>query len=112
MTLTPHKPLGKRTTRGVVWSFLREGVTELLVFPLSMMLARILTPREFGIAAAAGFFTLLAGKLSEMGFNAALVRAKEIREDHLSTVFVVNLVVGVVTFAVLTAGAPLVARRP
>jgi O-antigen/teichoic acid export membrane protein len=105
-----EKPLGKRTTKGVAWSFLREGVTELLVFPLSMLLARVLTPREFGIAAAAGFFTLLAGKLSELGFNAALVRAREVREEHYSTVFVVNLIVGVITFAGLTAGAPLVAR--
>ena len=107
--LKPEKPLGKRTTQGVAWSFLREGVTELLIFPLSMLLARVLTPREFGIAAAAGFFTLLAARLSELGFNAAIVRAKEIRAEHLSTVFVVNLVVGIVTFTVLTVAAPLVA---
>ena len=42
-----------------------------------MVLARLLTPEEFGIAAAAGFFTLLAGRLSELGFNAAIVRSKD-----------------------------------
>lgn len=79
------------------------------MFPASMVLARLLTPQEFGIAAAAGFFTLLASRLSELGFNAALVRAKVVLPVHLSTVFVVNVVVGCVMFAVLTASAPLVA---
>ncbi len=75
-----------------------------------MILARLLTPREFGIAAAAGFFTLLAGRLSALGFNAALVRAKVVLPTHLSTVFIVNLAVGVLTFSVLTAITPFVAR--
>ena len=112
MTTAPQaeKPLGRKTTRGVAWSFLREGVTEILVFPLSMVLARILTPREFGIAAAASFFVLLAGKLSELGFNVALVRAKTLEPIHLSTVFLVNLVIGIVTFLVLTGLAPIVAQ--
>lgn len=106
----PTGALGKKAKRGVAWSFLREGVTEILVFPSSMILARLLTPEEFGIAAAAGFFTLLAGRLSELGFNAALVRSKVLRREHLSTVFVVNVAVGAITFAVVTAIAPLVAR--
>src|SRR5262245_53543040 len=75
-----------------------------------MLLARLLTPTEFGIAAAAGFFTLLAGKISELGFNAAIVRSKVVEEVHLSTVFVINLVVGVVTFGLLTLAAPAIGR--
>lgn len=104
------KALGKRATAGVAWSFLREGVSEILLFPASMLLARLLTPEEFGIAAAAGFFTLLANRLSELGFNAAIMRAKEIRPIHLSTVFAVNLALGVTTFAVLSALGPVVGR--
>lgn len=105
----PPKALGKKAKRGVAWSFLREGGNELLVFPASMVLARLLTPEEFGIATAAGFFTLLAGQLSALGLNAAIVRIKVVREEHLSTVFAVNVLVGLLTFGVLTASAPLVA---
>jgi PST family polysaccharide transporter len=108
--ITSNKPLGKKTKRGVLWSFLNEGVTEILFFPASMIVARILTPREFGVAAAASFFTLLAARLSELGFNAALIRTKELKEEHLSTVFIVNLVVGALTFGVLVALSPLVSR--
>jgi O-antigen/teichoic acid export membrane protein len=106
--IASHKSLGKKTKRGVAWSFLNEGVTELLFFPASMLVARLLTPREFGIAAAAGFFTLLAGRLSELGFNAALIRTKELKEEQISTVFVVNLFMGALTFAAVVAIAPLV----
>lgn len=108
-TNNTHTPLGKKTTQGVAWSFVRSGGQELLLFPGSMILARLLTPKEFGIAAAAGFFTVLAGRLSDLGFNAALVRSKVVLPIHLSTVFVVNVVVGIVSFLVLTALAPVVA---
>ena len=104
-----HKPLGRQARRGVAWSFLNEGVTELLLFPSSMLVARLLTPHEFGIAAAAGFFSLLAGRLSELGFNAALIRTRNLRPEHLSTAFVVNLGMGAATFAALVAVAPWVA---
>jgi teichuronic acid exporter len=109
------KSLGKTAKQGVAWSFLREGVTEIVVFPASMVLARLLTPREFGIAVAALFFVQLSSKLSELGFNAAIVRAKVVEPIHLSSVFVVNLAVGVITFAALVAAAPAVAafyRQP
>lgn len=104
----PSVALGKKATAGVAWSFLREGVAEVLVFPASMVLARMLTPEEFGIAAAANFFTMLAARLSELGFNAAIVRSKEVKPIHLSTVFAVNLAMGGLTCLALSLAAPLV----
>ncbi|MGQ0734896.1 MAG: lipopolysaccharide biosynthesis protein [Acidobacteriota bacterium] len=105
----PAKGLGGKAKRGVAWSFLREGVTEFLVFPASMVMARLLTPQEFGIAAAANFFILMAERLSVLGLNAALIRAKVLSPAHLSSVFVVNLAAGAVMFATLAGTAPLVA---
>jgi len=104
------KRLGQKTRRGAAWSFLQEGVTELFVFPSSMILSRLLTPREFGIAAAASFFTLLASRLAELGFGTAVFRLKEVRREHYSTVFVLNLAVGILTFGVLILISPLVSR--
>ncbi len=104
-----HKSLGKVAKRGVAWSFARESATEIILFPASMVIARLLSPAEFGIAAAAMFFAGLAMRLGELGFNAALVRAKVVEDVHLSTVFFLNLVVGVFMFGVLTVAAPLVA---
>jgi len=107
---TEHpKPLGQVAKRGVAWSFVREGVTEVVLFPASMVVARLLSPTEFGIAAAGMFFAQLAMKLSELGFNAAIVRAKAIDDTHLSTVFTINLLVGLAMFVGLTAVAPWIA---
>jgi PST family polysaccharide transporter len=111
--VTPDRPasksLGKRARRGVAWSFLREGVTEVLLFPASMVMARLLTPEEFGVSAAALFFIQLAARLGDMGFNAALVRSKLVTEAHLSSVFVVHLCFGALACGTLVAAAPLVA---
>ena len=104
-----NKSLGKVARRGVAWSFVREGVTEVILFPTSMVLARLLTPSEFGIAVAATFFLTMSSRLSGLGFSAALVRAKVVEPIHLSTVFTISLALGVVKFVALSAAAPLVA---
>jgi O-antigen/teichoic acid export membrane protein len=106
--IDPSKALGKRAQKGVAWSFMREGVSELLLFPMSMVLGRLLSPLEFGVAAAAAFFIQLAQRLSELGFNAVLVRSKEVKPIHLSTVFCVQIVLGALMYAVMVASAPFI----
>jgi O-antigen/teichoic acid export membrane protein len=107
----PAKPqrYGKLAKKNVVWSFLREGAVSLIVFPTSMILARLLTPAEFGTAAIAYFFLALGAKLGQVGLNASLVRMKEIQPEHTSTAFVVNLGLGACLWIVLTLLAPLLA---
>jgi PST family polysaccharide transporter len=96
---------GKKAKVGAVWSLTRQGVNELVHIPTSFIMARLLTPQEFGISAAATFFLMLANRLSQLGFNTALVRQKELRPEHASSVFLVNLAVGVFAWAVLTLSA-------
>ena len=71
-----------------------------------MILARVLTPAEFGISMAALFFIQLSARLSDLGLNAALVRARVVTPLHLSSVFVVSLGVGFLSFLALLAIAP------
>lgn len=99
---------GKTAKRGALWSVVRQGGHELIAVPTSMIMARLLSPQDFGIAAAASFFILLATRLTQFGFNAAVVRIREVRSDHLSSVFVVNLVMGTLTYLLLFASAPLI----
>ena len=97
------KHYGKLAKVGVIWGFLRLGGNSLLILPSSMVLARLLSPTEAGIAAAATFFVQLCARLTQFGFGASLVRAKQITSAHLSTVFFINLAIGVVAWASLTA---------
>jgi PST family polysaccharide transporter len=89
-----------------LWSILRQAGHEVIAVPTSIIMARLLTPEDFGIAAAATFFIVLSARLTQLGFNAAIVRIKELRSDHTSSVFVVNLVLGVLTYLTLLAAAP------
>jgi PST family polysaccharide transporter len=95
---------------GAAWSIVRQGGHELIAVPMSMVMARLLSPQEFGVAVAASFFVLLAARLTQLGFNAALVRIKDLREEHVSSVLVANLAVGAVSYAALFAAAPAIGR--
>jgi PST family polysaccharide transporter len=91
---------------GVFWSYLRQGFAWLLQIPTAIILARLLTPEEFGVAAAASFFVMLSARLTRAGLNTAVIRIKTLRPDHLSTAFVFNVVTSAALCAVLAIGAP------
>jgi O-antigen/teichoic acid export membrane protein len=103
-----RKSYGKVTKRGVVWSFFREGISEIIATPTAMIMARLLTPFDFGVAASAGFFLSLAARLTNFGFNQALVRIRDLRPEHCSTAFVVILTMGVAAYTALVWSAALV----
>lgn len=97
---------GRTAKVGAVWTLIRRGGQELIAIPTSFVMARLLVPEEFGIAAASSFFILLATRLTQFGFNAAIVRVKDLRPDHTSSVFVVNLVLGALMYLAIFLSAP------
>ena len=105
-----RKAYGRTAKVGALTSVLRQGGNELIGIPHSMIMARLLSPYDFGVAAASGFFILLASRVTQFGFAGALVRVKELRPEHASSVYLVNQAIGIVTFATLFACAPLVGQ--
>lgn len=105
----PGKKYGKLAKQGVVWSFFREGVSELITTPTAMIMARLLTPFDFGVAASAAFFMTLAMRLTNFGFNQALVRIKVLKPEHGAAVFVVSLLLGVSAYTALYATSGMIA---
>ena len=104
------KSYGKTAKLGAIWSVVRSLSKQLIAIPTSMIMARLLSPEEFGVAAAAGFFMLMASRSTELGLNTALVREKNLKPVHNSSVFVVSVVLGVVSWLTLTLAAPAVGR--
>jgi teichuronic acid exporter len=98
------------TKSGFIWSVLARGFNEIVSIPTSMVLARMLSPQDFGIAAAAGFFVQLSNRLTNFGFNTALIQIKDLTEGHTSTVFFVNVVMGLGVWAVLVLTSPLLGQ--
>jgi PST family polysaccharide transporter len=90
----------------LLWAFLREATNSVIVLPTSIILARLLSPGEFGIAAIAYVFLALGARLTQFGLNASLIRLKDLRPEHSSTVFVASVALGVIAWGALTALAP------
>jgi teichuronic acid exporter len=104
--LKAHRSFGRLARKSVMWAYLRTGIYGIVAIPTTILLARMLSPADFGIAAAAMFFGQLAKKLSSGGLGLALVRVKDLRADHISSVFVISVVTSVAGALALVGAAP------
>ena len=99
----------QKALSATLWSgadiFLRQG----LQFVVSIILARLLSPEEFGIIALLYLFTGLASIFVDSGFSAALIQKQDITHDDESTVFWFNLAMGALTGVILVLLGPAIA---
>lgn len=86
--------LKEKTLKGFAWSGFGQGGNELLRFALMILLARSLSPENFGLMTMLTVFTGFALLMSELGLGGALIQYRGVSEEHLSSVFWVNLGVG------------------
>lgn len=104
--MTGQREYGKLAKVGVVWGFVMQTGSSLVLLPTAMILARLLSPEEAGIAAAATFFTQLCARLTQFGLGVALGRVSDLRPAHVSATFVGSLALGATGWALLTVLAP------
>ncbi len=101
--------LKEKTAKGVEWGFIDNlGGTGILAV-VNLVLARLLTPQEFGIVGMTSIFITLSTSLVDSGFTGALTRKKTVDEKDLNTVFYFNLLTSLVLYAVLFFEAPAIA---
>lgn len=86
--------LAARTIRGVLWSGVGQFGIQALGFLVSVVLARLLTPREYGLATAASLITGFLASMGASGLTAALVQRADVAEEDLATSFWAGLAVG------------------
>ncbi|NOT26804.1 MAG: lipopolysaccharide biosynthesis protein [Acidobacteria bacterium] len=106
----PQRSFGKTAKLSAVWDIGGRVAQQGFLFVVSIFIARLLTPADFGITAAARFFVTLATRITQLGLNVSLIRMKEIKPEHASSVFVVNLVMGVLAFFTLYLASPTIGR--
>jgi len=83
--------------------------TQLSQFIAGLILARILSPEEFGLVGMITVFVSISQSLSDGGFGDALIRKKDASEADYSTAFYFNLIASAVIFTLLWVTAPAVA---
>ena len=81
---------------------MRQGVQ----FAVTIVLARILAPEDFGLIAMLGLFIGIAGIFIDSGFSSALIQRQNVTHADESTVFFFNLGMGALTATLLCAAAP------
>ena len=101
--------LKKKTVKGVAWTSLNQFLNMGLGFVIGIILARLLSPSDYGLLAMIGVFNAIAFSFLDSGFANALVRKPNLTEDDNTTAFYFNLMAGVILFGVLWLIAPWVA---
>lgn len=101
--------LRQEAISGIGWTGTSRIGRQVLSFAIIVVLARLLTPQDFGLAGMIVVFTGFAGLFSEAGFGAALIQRKEIEERHLSSVFWLNIAIGAGLMGLAILAAPGVA---
>lgn len=97
------------TAKGVVWSGIERFSVQGVSFLLSLITARLVTPKEYGLIAMLAIFMAVAQTFIDSGFSNALIQKKDRDEVDFSTVFYFNLAVSAVIYVGLYICAPFIA---
>lgn len=89
------------TLSGIKWSFFRQISSQIITFGLGVILARILSPSDYGIVGMVAFFFAVAQILIDSGLSTALIRKTDLKNIDKSTIFYFNIIVSVLCAAIL-----------
>lgn len=106
----PAKSLKQKAVSGMIWTALQRYSTMLIQFISGIILARLLTPYDYGCIGMLMIFVLLAESFIDGGFGSALIQKKKPTQEDYSTIFFWNLGMAVLLYAVLYFSAPAIAR--
>lgn len=101
--------LKRKTLAGLFWTFAERIGAQLISFVVSIVLARLLLPEEYGVIAIVLVFINLCDVFVNSGFGKALIQKKDADDVDFSSVFYFSLTMSVVLYAVLFFAAPYIA---
>ncbi len=100
----------KKALSGVVWSSFSQVGKQVITLLTTIAISRALMPEDFGLLALVMVGIRFAGILGEFGFSKALVQRKEVSENHRSSVFWANLLLGSSLMGVMTLMSGVIAK--
>ena len=102
--------LRQRTLVGLGWTGAARLLGQILQLAVTVILARLLSPKEYGLLGMVLVFTGFASNVADMGLGASIIQRSTLSERHLNSVFWLNVATGIVLTGVFALAAPLVAR--
>ena len=99
--------LKAKTTRGIFWSFMDSFGVYLVKFGFSIIIARTLSPEDYGLMGMIVIFISLGQMIMQSGFSMALIQKKDSDAADLSTAFWFNVIAALLVYIILffSAGA-------
>lgn len=101
--------LKQQAVSGVLWSFIERFSVQGVHFLMGIIMARLLTPSDYGLIGMLAIFMSLSQVFIDGGFSSALIQAKRRTEKDYSTVFYINLAVSTFLYLLLFVSAPYIA---
>ncbi len=106
MTETEMK---QKVAKGVFWKLLENGGAQGIQFVIAILLARMLTPAEYGVVGIIMIFITIANVFVQSGFGTALVQKKQADEMDFSSVCYFEIVLAAGMYGILYLAAPVIA---
>lgn len=93
----------------LVWKLLERFGVQGISFIIQIILARILSPDDYGVLSVMIIFTTLANVFIQTGFNTALIQNKDVTEEDYSSVFWISIIMAFLIYVLLFVIAPIIA---
>lgn len=101
--------LKDKALKGSIWGAMERFWVHGVQFMVMLVVARILSPKDYGLVGMLGIFIIVSQTLVDSGFGQALIRKKDRDDVDCSTIFFFNIVLGVFFYFILYLIAPMVA---
>ena len=90
-----------KTIHGVIWSLIDNVSSSGVIFFVGIILARLLTPEEYGVMAMVSIFIAISNSIIDSGFSSALIRKVKVKPIEYNTVFYFNLLISLLLYICL-----------
>lgn len=102
--------IASKSIHGILWSAIERFSLQGVQFLIGIVLARLLSPSDFGMIGMLSIFMGISQTFIDCGFSSALIRQKEIYAQDYGTTFLINLFISVLAFVILFFTAPFIAK--
>ena len=102
--------LKEKTSKGLFWGGLSNGLLQVISLGFAVIIGRILDPSDFGVVGVLAIFSAVATAMQESGFTSALLNRDKIDPADYNSVFWFNILLSLLIYLILFFCAPIIAR--
>ena len=99
-----EKKLPQKAVSGLLWGSIEQFGTQFINLLFRILLARLLSPKDFGLIGMLTIFITISEAFVESGLGLALIQKKDVQENDFSAVFAFNVVVSSLLYVLLYLG--------